>query len=107
MLFGAIPELLPSVPWLNGVVHLAQVHEKELPNSFEELLNAPVKYNFADIARWREAVRAMHVLEGKQELFAAFADIEDRFEPLEQQVNDLVERIDLELEREIEMQRGK
>jgi hypothetical protein len=40
-------------------------------------------------------------------LFAAFADIEDHFEPLEVQVNDLVERIDLDLEREVDMRRGK
>jgi hypothetical protein len=107
MLFGGLPDLLPSAPWSDGIVHLAQLHDGELPDSLDELFNARVKYNFADLARWRQAIADMGLVDGKYELFAAFADIEDQFEPLKAQMDDLVERIDIEMEREEEIRRGK
>ena len=106
-LFGDLPDLAPWAPWSDGIVHLAQLHEGELPDSLDELFNARVKYNFADLARWRQAVSAMGLVDGKRELFAAFADIEDHFEGLETQMHDLIERISLEFQREQEIRRGK
>ena len=41
------------------------------------------------------------------ELFAAFADIEDAFEPFEEQMTDLDVRIELEEQREMDLRRGK
>jgi hypothetical protein len=43
----------------------------------------------------------------RPELFAAFADIEDAFEPFEEHVTDLDVRIKQEVERELDLRRGK
>jgi hypothetical protein len=107
MLFGGLPDLMPSAPWSDGIVHLAQLHEGDLPGSLDELLNASVEYNLADLARWRQAIADLGLVDGKHELFAAFADIEDHFEKLETQMGDLVERIDIETQRKEEIRRGK
>jgi hypothetical protein len=66
-----------------------------------------VSANRSDLAAWRRAASELGVIENKHELLAAFADIEDRFENLETQVDDLIERIDIESGREEEMRRGK
>jgi hypothetical protein len=40
-------------------------------------------------------------------MFAAFADIEDAFEPFEELMTDLDGRLELEEEREMDLRRGK
>lgn len=106
-LFGAVAKVIPSGPWRQAIVHLAQWKEESLPDSIEELLSAPVRYGEADLAAWRQHVASLQEISDKLELFAAFADIEDAFEPFEEQMTDLDVRIDLEEQREIDRRRGK
>jgi hypothetical protein len=49
----------------------------------------------------------MEGISGRLELFAAFADIEDAFEPFEELMTDLDVRIGLEEQQEMDMRRGK
>ncbi|UWP85650.1 hypothetical protein [Dactylosporangium fulvum] len=67
----------------DAVIRLTQVHEEALPDSLPLLLAARLKYGVADLGKWRQAVDRMRALDNELELFAAFADIEDEFEPLE------------------------
>jgi len=107
MLFGTLPGLIPSVPWRQMVVHLAQWEGKELPESFDELLAAQVQYREADLTSWRQRVAGLQEVTERLELFAAFADIEEDFEPFEEGMTALDLRIELEIQREVDMQRGK
>lgn|GEM_PF-3555042 len=106
-LFGAIAELAPSGPWRQAIVHLAQWEKESLPGSIEELLADRVPYEEADLATWRQKVAGLQEISGRLELFAAFADIEDAFEPFEELMTDLGVRIDLEEQREMDLRRGK
>lgn len=59
-LFGTLPQIAPSGPWRQAVVHLAQWTDEELPESFDELLATRVEYQEADLAHatgndWRMA----------------------------------------------------
>lgn len=106
-LFGAIAELAPSGPWRKSIISLAQWEKESVPGSIDELLATQVRYGGADLAAWRQKVTELREVSGKLELFAAFADIEDAFEPFEEQLTDLDVRIDLEEQREIDRRRGK
>jgi hypothetical protein len=106
-LFGTIAKVIPSGPWRQAIVHLAQWKEESLPGSIEELLSAQVRYGEADLAAWRQHVAGLQEIRDRLELFAAFGDIEDAFEPFEKQMTDLDVRIDLEEQREIDRRRGK
>ena len=106
-LFGTIAELARSGPWRQAIVHLAQWRKESLPGSIEELLAARVRYGEADLAAWRQKVAGLQEISGRQELFAAFADIEDAFEPFEELMTDLDVRIELEEQREMDLRRGK
>jgi hypothetical protein len=107
LLFGALPELAPALPWRQLVVGLAQWKGDQLPGSFEELLAAEVKYGEADLAAWRQMAEGLQKCTGRVQLFAAFADTEDAFEPFEEQMAALDLRIDLEIQREVDLRRGK
>jgi hypothetical protein len=109
-LFGTLPEFTPSGPWRQAVVHIAQWKDEELPASFDELLAAQVRYRESDLGSWRQQVAGLGEVVGRLALFAAFADIEDAFEPFEpfeQQVIALDQRLDREIQREVDMRRGK
>jgi hypothetical protein len=106
-LYGAVMKLAPSGPWRQATIHAAQWDKDDLPASFDELLSAPVRYGEADLAAWRQGLAGMREISGRRELFAAFADIEDAFEPFEELVTDLDVRIGLEEQREMDAQRGK
>jgi hypothetical protein len=106
-LFGGIAEIAPSGRWRQAIVHLAQWEEESLPGSIDELLSARVRYGEADLTAWRQQVADLQEVGDKLELFAAFADIEDAFEPFEEQLTDLDVRIDLEEQREMDRRRGK
>ncbi|HKR58693.1 MAG TPA: hypothetical protein VJS64_03080 [Pyrinomonadaceae bacterium] len=93
--------------WSDAVIRLAQIPEGHLPDSLDALLERKLKYGASDFARWRQSVADMQALGDKLELFAAFADIEDSFEPLEVQVEELVERIDHEAQMQTDIERGK
>jgi len=106
-LFAGFSEILPMGPWKDAIVRLSQVHEDGLPESLEDLLNANLRYRVDDLTQWRQAVADLQSVEGKLELFAGFADIEDSFEEFEAQVNDLEVRIQLEVQMAEEIRRGK
>jgi hypothetical protein len=95
------------VLWRQLVVHLAQWEGEELPESFDELLAAQVQYQEADLTVWRERAAGLQEVTDRRDLFAAFADIEDAFEPFEERMMALDLRIDLEIQREVDMRRGK
>jgi hypothetical protein len=106
-LFGSIAEVVPSGPWREAIVHLAQWEKERPPGSIEELLSAQVRYGEADLVAWRQKVADMQEVGDGLELFAAFADIEDAFEPFEELMTDLDVRLELEEEREMDLRRGK
>jgi hypothetical protein len=107
-LFNPFLEKAPSPTWRELIVRLAQVHEeREAPPSFEALLKLKLPYGVADIPKWRDAVASLEPMNRQLNLFAAFADIEDEFEPFELQVDGLTERISHEVQMEEDMRRGK
>jgi hypothetical protein len=106
-LFGTLPQLAPSGPWRQAVVHLAQWTDEELPASFDELLAAKVQYREADLASWKQCAAGLQEVADRLELFAAFADIEDAFEPFEEQMTALDQRLEREIQREVDLRRGK
>jgi hypothetical protein len=108
-LFGGLVEKLPSGP-RRLAIRLAQVHEEyeyREPPPFEELLKLKLRYSQASITRWKASIKSIDKLNEKLDLFAAFADIEDDFEPFENQVDSLVERLDFQFQREEDLRRGK
>lgn len=107
MLFGTFPKLAPSGPWRQAVVHLAQWTDEELPASFDELLAVKVQYREADLASWKQRAAGLRDVADRLELFAAFADIEDAFEPFEEQMTALDQRLEREIQREVNLRRGK
>jgi hypothetical protein len=107
MLFGGLPELAPSGPWRKAAIHAAQWPGKEPPGSFDELLDTKFQYEEADLTLWRQQAESLHEASDKLGLFAAFADTEDAFEPFEEQVMALEMDIDRDIQREVDMRRGK
>lgn len=107
LLFAAGVELMPSGPWRRATIHLAQRQDEGFPESIEELLAAPVQYSEADFTAWRQKVADLREVGDRIELFASFADIEDDFEPFEEQMTDLDMRVEHELERKLDLQHGK
>jgi hypothetical protein len=107
LLFGGLPEIAPLVPWRQLAVHLAQWGSEELPGSCDELLAARVRYGESDLAVWRQMITGVQDAVGRLELFAAFADAEDTFEPFEERMMALDLRLELEIQREVDIRRGK
>lgn len=93
--------------WPDAIIRLAQLPEGTLPDSLQQLIAVELKYCESDLDRWRQAVEELRALDGELGSFAAFADIEDDFEPLEVLVDDLVARIDHEIEVEADNKWGK
>jgi hypothetical protein len=102
-----VPELAPTASWRQLVVHLAQWEGDELPGSFDELLAAEVEYEEADLTSWRQRVAGLQEVTDRLDLFAKFSDIEDAFESFEERIMALDLRIDLEIQREVDVRRGK
>jgi hypothetical protein len=107
LLFGTLPEIATTLPWRQLVVHLAQWKEEQLPGSFEELLAAEVKYSEADLANWKQMADGLQNATSRVEQFEMFADTEDAFEPFEELMATLELRINLEIEHEVDLMRGK
>jgi len=105
-LFAPFTELAPSGPWRQAIISLAQWEKESLPGSIDELLASQVRYGGTDLAAWRQKVAELWEVSGRLELFAAFADIEDAFEPFEELMTHLDVRIELEEQRESELRRG-
>ncbi|RCG31215.1 hypothetical protein DQ384_10765 [Sphaerisporangium album] len=99
-------EMLPGF-WPDAVIRLAQVHEDGFPDSLQQLIDANLKYGAPDVQGWRQAVEDIRRHDDVLELFTAFADLEDEFEPLEVHVSGLVARLDGELQTQIDLARGK
>jgi hypothetical protein len=97
----------PAGPWKQAIVHLAQWENEGLPETIEELLAVHAPYSEADLTAWRQQVAGLEEAGDRLELFAAFADIEDAFEPFEEKVTDLDMRVEHAVERELDLQRGK
>ena len=108
-LFPGWRTVAPEGPWREVVIRLAQIHENydSEPPEIDYILKLKLKYGPSDAPRWREAVKRLDALDNKPSLFAAFADIEEDFEPLETHVDGLAELIDLEEQRAEEVRRGK
>ena len=80
---------------------------RSFPASFDELLAAQVQYREADLASWKQRAAGLQEVADRLELFAAFADIEDAFEPFEEQMTALDQRLEREIQREVDLRRGK
>jgi hypothetical protein len=107
-LFAVMLKLAPDGPWREVVIRLAQVHEDhDLPPSIDDLLKLKLRYGLGDLSKWRASVERMYELDDKLSLFAAYADIEDEFEPFEVYVDDLTERLHYEEQMEEDIRRGK
>lgn len=107
-LFRGWLELAPEGPWRAAAIRLAQVHEDhEEPPEVEEILKLKLRYGPPDLPKWREAVERLGALDDRLSLFAAFADIEDDFEPLEVHLEGLAERLHHEEQMEEDIRRGK
>jgi hypothetical protein len=106
-LHGVVMKIAPSGPWRQATIKIAQWEKEDPPGSFDELLATQVRYGEADLGAWRRHLADLHEITGRLDLFAAFADLEDAFEPFEHMVTDLDVRIRLEEQREMEMLRGK
>lgn len=104
--FPGFSKVFPMGPWKDAIVRLAQVHENDLSESLEDLLNLELRYRVNDLDQWRCGVADLQDVEGKLELFAAFADVENSFEEFEAQVNDLELRIQLEEQMADEIRHG-
>jgi hypothetical protein len=86
--------------WLR---QLAQWENEGLPETIEELLAVHAPYSEADLTAWRQQVAGLEEAGDRLELFAAFADIEDAFEPFEEKVTDLDMRVEHAVERELDL----
>jgi hypothetical protein len=67
------------------------------------------KYTADHIAAWRNKAELLptQVGEGKLELLGMFCEIEQELEPLEETVNEVASFVDREIERQIDLARGK
>ncbi|MFC4591991.1 hypothetical protein [Sphaerisporangium corydalis] len=102
-LFPSLSELLsrfPEVPpgiCSEPVIRLAQVYESVPLEALPQRAHAELRYGASDLERWRQAIEDMRRHDDVLELFTAFADLEDDFEPLEVQLRGLLARLDQEL----------
>jgi hypothetical protein len=103
---GWLSEMLPGFD-REDLIRLAQVHDEQLPDSLESLRKMKSRYAATDLRRWRSSAAVMRSIDDRLELFAAFADIEDDFEPCEVHIDRLAEQVDREIERKIDIERGK
>ncbi len=88
---------------------LAQMDPANLPRrmSADEVKAATVAVRPAQIARWRAEGEALAVQADDLTAFATFADLEDAFEPVEALVLQLAVDVDHEVQRQIDIARGK
>jgi hypothetical protein len=63
--------------------------------------------NTAQMRRWHKASVALAKKTDDLTAFAAFADLEDAFEPIEHQVMDLARQVDASIQYQIDTARGK
>ena len=73
---------------------------RRAPGSFDELLATQVPYGEADMTSWRQEVAGLQKATCRLDLFAAFADIEDAFEPFEERITALGLRVEREIGRD-------
>jgi hypothetical protein len=92
-----------------AVLSLAQLDPPNLPRamSSEEVKAATVPVRPAQITQWRAEGEMLASQTDGLEAFAAFADLEDTFEPLEALVIQLATDVDHEIQRQVDIARGK
>jgi len=73
----------------------------------EELRRKTVKVDMRTVAEWRQQAGRVREATDATSSFALFADIEDAFEPIEESAAELVGEIDREVQRQIDVARGK
>ena len=121
-LISRLDEMEADIAWLTEtlpaygpelVIRLAQLLPKSSEYTSEgdflwNFINGDkLKYSARDLGMWRQNVENMRTLDDKLELFKEFADVENKLEPLEVFVHDLVAQIDHDIQREIDIRRGK
>lgn len=67
----------------------------------------PEETNKAKFRAWRKDAADLATETDDLTAFAAFADLEDVFEPIEQQVKRLAREVDEEIQLQIDIARGK
>jgi hypothetical protein len=92
-----------------AVLCLAQLDPWNLPRvmSSDEVKSAAVAFRPAQINQWRAEGEALASQADDLAAFAAFADLEDAFEPLEELVDRLATDVDRELQLQYDIARGK
>ena len=63
--------------------------------------------NKAKFRAWRKAATALESETDDLAAFAAFADLEDEFEPIEKQVMELARNVDIEINNQVDRALGK
>ena len=88
---------------------LAQLDPQNLPRvmSSDEVKSATVPVRPAQIGIWRAQGEALASQANDLAAFAAFADLEDAFEPVESLVTQLAIDVDHELQLQYDIARGK
>lgn len=92
---------------LTDLVRLIQYEELTPDVTLEQVRRRKCKYSLADLDRWRTEVRALKQIHDKYQLFEAFAEVENDFEPFEGQVMEAAMELDREIQRQIDIMRGK
>jgi hypothetical protein len=94
---------------LEAILGLVQHDPRDLrrirTSADARLVNVPI--HAEQIKRWRAAAEALAVEADDLKAFAAFADLEDAFEPVEARVLKLAMDIDYEIQMQIDIARGK
>lgn len=102
-------ELLPA-GW-DRALALAYIQLDE-PGKFRAAIGEPPKFRDSEhsldsIAGWRRQAEELSSIGSKLGAFAAFADLEDEFEPLERMVQQEANEVDHEIQHRIDVARGK
>jgi hypothetical protein len=105
-----VEECLPAQLRAETPLKIVQFwHQNPMPpNASIEQVHEFVPAHGTDaFTKWRTATDSMNQLGDKLEMFDRFATIEDEFEPLERIIDDTVSDIDRQIQREIDVARGK
>ena len=94
---------------LEAILGLVQLNPKDWDrvrsSADAQALNVPVRAE--QIEQWRAAAEALAEVTDDLTAFAAFADLEDAFEPIEARVIKLAMDVDYEIQMQIDIARGK
>jgi hypothetical protein len=80
-------------------------HLRRTPDDYRNKWARPV--NKANFRAWHKAATALESETDDLSAFAAFADLEDAFEPIEKQVMELALNVDIEINNQVDQALGK